>query len=118
MVINSITPVTPIVSGSFVSAINSLQPIGVHDNQVQGKQQQENGGLTFADMLKQIIDNVNTTSAQAATDATNLALGLINEDYLHNIMINAEKADLALRTMVSVRNKVMDAYTEIMRITV
>jgi len=114
-----INPITPI-SSKFVSAIEPLKSIrGDKINETQTQTQKENtGGLTFADMLKNIIDGVQTTSAQTKTDAFKLALGLADDSDLHNIEINAVKADLALRNMVSVRNKIMEAYTEIMRINV
>ena len=48
-------------------------------------------------------------------DAVALATG--KSDALHNITINAAKADLAITTVVSVRNKALEAYNEIMRIT-
>ena len=112
MMVGSVTSLSP----SFITAIESLKPVARHENQAQ-EAQQSGSGVTFTDMLKQLIDNANATSAQTKSDANNLALGLIDDAYLHNIMINAEKADLALRTFTSVRNKVMDAYTEVMRIT-
>jgi flagellar hook-basal body complex protein FliE len=39
-------------------------------------------------------------------------------DDIAGVMITAEKADIALRTMVQVRNKIIDAYQEIMRMQV
>jgi flagellar hook-basal body complex protein FliE len=37
---------------------------------------------------------------------------------LHGTMIELEKADIALRTMVSVRDKVIAAYEQVMNMTV
>jgi len=37
---------------------------------------------------------------------------------LHGTMIQLEKADIALRTMVSVRNKFIRAYEQIMNMTI
>jgi len=114
--INLITPISPISTGSFVSAIEALKPISLHeDNQAQ--EMQNSGGVTFADMLKSVIDNANATSAQANANANNLAWG-VTDTALHNIEIDALRADLALRTLTSVRNKVLEAYQEVMRITV
>lgn len=117
MAINPITPIRPMTS-SFVSAIEALKPVSTQNIQAEQEVQQESNGLSFAEMLKNLIDTVNVTSAQTAKDSANLALGLTNDSDLHNIMIDAQKADLAVKTMVSVRNKVMDAYSEIMRINV
>jgi len=106
-------------AGGYINAIQALKPItaiGAHDNK-QAPELTNSGGATFADMLKQLIDNVNVTGAQANANANNLAWG-VTDTALHNIEIDALKADLALRTLTSVRNKVLEAYQEIVRITV
>ena len=54
------------------------------------------------------------TEAATREDAYKLSIGEIDD--LHTVMINAAKADIALQTMVQLRNKILDAYTEIMRI--
>ena len=111
-----ITPIRPMGTGNFISAIDALRPINWHDNN-QSQAAEVSGGLTFADMLKQLIDNANVTSAQSRTNANNLSWGL-EDTALHNIEIDALKADLAFRSLTSVRNKVLEAYQEVMRITV
>ncbi len=72
-------------------------------------------GASFENMLKQSLDQIAQTESTVRQDAVKLATG--NTDALHSITINAAKADLAVQTMVTVRNKVLDAYNEIMRIT-
>ncbi len=37
---------------------------------------------------------------------------------LHNVLIEMERADLQFRTMVQVRNKLVEAYKEVMRMPV
>ena len=37
---------------------------------------------------------------------------------LHTVMLDLERADLGFRTMVQVRNKLLDAYKEVMRLPV
>ena len=116
-----ITPITPIASVASVASANSIEPLfRIGRNASVNHNQHETGktGFSFSDILKQMIDNVNATNAQTQTDSFNLAMGFTDLEDLHNIEINAMKADLALRTMTSVRNKVLEAYTEIMRITV
>ena len=39
-------------------------------------------------------------------------------DDLHTLMIETEKADLALQFTLQVRNKLLDAYNEIMRMQI
>ncbi len=71
--------------------------------------------VPFEDMLKEAVQQTVSTDAATKFDVINLVTG--NSDSPHNITINAAKADLAVHMMVSVRNKVLDAYNEIMRIT-
>jgi flagellar hook-basal body complex protein FliE len=46
-------------------------------------------------------------------DAYKLSIGEMDD--MHTMIINAAKADVALQTMVQLRNKFLDAYSEIMR---
>jgi flagellar hook-basal body complex protein FliE len=69
----------------------------------------------FESFLKDAVQQTMETDATTQIDAVNLTTG--NSDSPHSILINAAKADLAVQMLVSVRNKAMDAYNEIMRIT-
>jgi flagellar hook-basal body complex protein FliE len=71
--------------------------------------------VSFGDVLNNMIDQVNVTDQTSKQDMVNLATG--QTDDLHTVMMDSAKADLALQTLVQVRNKALDAYTEIMRIT-
>lgn len=73
----------------------------------------EQNGLGFKDIFQDVIDNVVKTEAATKVDAYNLSIG--NMDDLHTMTINAAKADVALQTMVQLRNKILDAYSEVMR---
>ncbi|MEI8217033.1 MAG: flagellar hook-basal body complex protein FliE [Eubacteriales bacterium] len=75
---------------------------------------EENNGVGFKDILNDVIGNVQSTEATVNQDTYNLATG--KTDDMHTIMINAAKADMALQTMVQLRNKIVEAYTEVMRI--
>jgi flagellar hook-basal body complex protein FliE len=69
----------------------------------------------FENLLKDAIQQTLDTDATTKIDTADLAMGI--SDSPHSITINAAKADLAVQMLVSVRNKAMDAYNEIMRIT-
>ncbi len=71
---------------------------------------------SFADTLNDAIQSVNTMQKQADVGMQNLATG--RTDNVAEVMITAEKADIALKLMVQVRNKIIDAYQEIMRMQV
>lgn len=69
----------------------------------------------FEDLLRQAVQSTMETDATVKTDALSLVAGGI--DAPHDITIDAAKADLAVQMLVAVRNKALDAYNEIMRIT-
>ena len=71
--------------------------------------------IPFGDILKDAIDNVVETEKAVKAGAIQIASG--DADALHTLTIDMAKADLALQTLVQIRNKALDAYNEIMRIT-
>lgn len=94
-------------------SIGQLTQVGSGSGQVNGS---DSSGTSFADYLKNAIGNVNDTISQAQNLQQQLATGQIDD--IHSVMIAAEKADLSLQFTLAIRNKVMDAYTEIMRMQV
>lgn len=67
---------------------------------------------SFADTLGQAIQAVDKTQLAADDQATKVANGGGN---LHEMSLALEKADVSMRLAVKVRNKLLDAYNEIMR---
>ena len=76
----------------------------------------QEAGKSFADTLTEAIGQVNELQKESDVKAQELATG--KTDDIAGVMLAAEKADIALRTMVQVRNKIIDAYQEIMRMQV
>ena len=72
-------------------------------------------GASFENMLQKSFSEIVDAESAVRGDVVKLSTG--SADALHNISINTAKADLAVQTMVTVRNKALDAYNEIMRIT-
>jgi flagellar hook-basal body complex protein FliE len=73
------------------------------------------GGISFADTLGEALGSVDKMQLQADDQAANVAGGGGN---LHEMSLALEKADVAMRLAVKVRNKLLDAYNEIMRMGV
>jgi flagellar hook-basal body complex protein FliE len=71
---------------------------------------------TFKLALKQAINDVNNLQNESAEKTELLAKGQI--DNLHDVMITGQKASITLQATVEVRNKVIEAYQEIMRMQV
>ncbi len=74
------------------------------------------GGADFSDMLKRSINAVNDTQQQAGKLATAFEAGDPNTD-LTQVMIALQKANVSFQAMTQVRNKLVDAYNEIMRMS-
>lgn len=83
--------------------------------QTQGKTT-EAPGESFAKSMDDAISKVNEMQKTADQKIEDLATG--KSSNLHETMIAVEKADIALRLMVQVRNKMIDAYQEVMKMQV
>lgn len=99
--INSISLMSP----TQVTEATNSQPI----NSSQAQQQ-------FADTLKDAIAKVNDQQIQSDV-ATNKLINGENIE-LHEVMIASQKASVTLNTTIEIRNKVVEAYQEIMRMSV
>lgn len=89
------------------------------NNVSESKTQQSSSsiaGESFADSLKKAVNTVDALQKDADVKMQELATG--KSQNIHETMIAAEKADIALKLMVQVRNKIIDAYQEIMKMQV
>ena len=80
-----------------------------------GEEKKEGGG--FAAALKSSIAEVNKMQQTADAAVTALATG-DNKVSMHETMIAMEQADVSFRMMMQVRNKIVEAYQEILRMQV
>ncbi len=83
------------------------------ETQIQNPQNQSNVTNGFSNVLNQAIENVKESQQAADQSAQSLLMG--QSDDLHNVMIQAEKAALALELTVQVTSRAINAYNEIMR---
>ncbi len=70
----------------------------------------------FRSMLEDAMKNVQQTNEVKEQDSLLLATGDVDD--IAAININAEKAEVAMQMLVQMRNKLLDAYQEIMRINI
>lgn len=71
----------------------------------------------FAEMLKQGIDNVNSVQQTASANTAAYERG-DSEMSLTQVMVSLQKSDVSFKAAVEVRNKMIDAYHEVMRMSV
>lgn len=81
-----------------------------------GREDSGNKGDAFKDVLGATLKNVNDSLMGAEKITQDFVLGKDVE--LHQVIIAGEQASLALQMTVQIRNKVIEAYQEIMRMQV
>jgi flagellar hook-basal body complex protein FliE len=74
------------------------------------------GGKSFGDILLESIQEADRLQGSADAAIQELAAG--RRDDVAGVMTAVEKADLAFRTLMGVRNKLVDAYDELMRLRI
>ncbi len=70
----------------------------------------------FKAFLTEALEKVNQQQIYSEQMTQQLALGQVEN--LHDVMIAAEQASVSLQMVVQVRNKVVEAYQEIMRMQI
>jgi flagellar hook-basal body complex protein FliE len=82
-----------------------------------GRAQPTSGDQTsFADTLKEAVGTVNQLQKDSDKKMQELATGKTSN--IPEVMMAAEKADIALRMMVQMRNKMIEAYQDVMKMQV
>ena len=89
---------------SVPGAGGGAKPSGLHD------------GIPFKSMFETALQNVEETNAARQQDTMALVLGEVDD--LAAVNNNSVRAELAFQMMVQMRNRVLDAYQEIMRLNV
>ncbi len=75
------------------------------------------GTPDFATLMKDSVDRIAAMQNQASALASAYETGDKSVD-LTRVMLEVQKADLAFRAMTQVRNKLVDAYTQVMNMSV
>lgn len=74
-------------------------------------------GSDFGALLKESVAKVDAAKQTAAAAAADFEAGAPGAD-LTDVMLKVQKADLSFRAMTEVRNKLVNAYQEIMNMPV
>jgi flagellar hook-basal body complex protein FliE len=96
--------INPLNSGSVIDSISPFKD----DDKKKEK--------SFSQILSQSLENAKQTEKN--NKEANIELLSGEDNSLHDTMIEAEKAELALELTIQIRNKVIDAYNEVMRMQV
>ena len=80
------------------------------------EEKRSNDQKSFAQTLEQFVTDVNSLQNKADVSIEKLATGEISD--VHQVMKAVEEANIAMEFMLEIRNKIIDAYQEIMRMSV
>ncbi|MCE5249594.1 flagellar hook-basal body complex protein FliE [bacterium] len=98
------TPITR-VGGQGIAPLKPLADGKVKD-----------GDASFAGTLEKFVNDVNSLQNRADESIEKLATGEISD--VHQVMIAVEEANTAMEFMLEIRNKIIEAYQEVMRMPV
>lgn len=94
-----------------ISKIGLLNPTDNLLGQSSKKQIGEGSGISFADMLKNSLQDMNQEQQSSQQAMSDLSTGDVKD--LHQAAIAISKAELNMKLMLEVRNKAISAYKEI-----
>ncbi len=97
-----------------VKGIDGILPQGIEQKQL-GRSTSP-GAPDFGAVLRESLGEVNQLQAKADEAVEALATG--KGISLHETMIGLEKADLSFRLVMEVRNKIVEAYREVLRMQI
>ena len=101
----NLNPLTPNIMHLF-----NNEPISTGTNRRAGSDS------SFADIMTETLRTA--SEADAIDKGSTLGLLTGESDDLSGILIDAQKAELSLQLALQIRNKVIDAYNEILRMSV
>lgn len=95
--------------------MDSISPIQTPFIQSQSipKPAAENKTEGFGEIFKQALEDVNSAQNKSDKLTNDLVTGKVED--VSEVMIAAQKASLSLQMTVQVRNKMVEAYQEVMR---
>lgn len=96
-----------------IQRLNALLSLEPTLQKPEATAQANQGGESFAQILDKALQKVEADQQTAGEMVTKLATGEIND--IAQVMIASERANLSLGMAIQVRNKVIEAYQEIMR---
>jgi flagellar hook-basal body complex protein FliE len=98
----------------MISPISSIAPVGLAPEVAAPGPAAEPGA--FGSVLSEAIRRVEGDRAESRASVERFLAGEPEE--IHHLVLNAQKAELSFELFLQVRNKVVQAYQEIMRMPV
>ncbi|WP_419962560.1 flagellar hook-basal body complex protein FliE [Psychrobacillus sp. BM2] len=99
-----------------IESVSLFNPTQINPVSTTSKLSPAEAQADFGDFLKTAIQSVNEN--QKASDVATEKLINGGDIELHDVMIASQKASITLNATLEIRNKVVEAYQEIMRMQV
>ena len=100
-------------ASAVASQVASLLGQTAREGAPAGSAAAEGAQLPFADVLARMVASANERSAEAGAAGAAFARGAVDD--IHGTMIAMKKADIETKLVVSVRNKLLDAWNDLWR---
>ncbi|NLK94071.1 MAG: flagellar hook-basal body complex protein FliE [Clostridiales bacterium] len=98
---------------SYVPSESIFQANFGSDKVEKDKSTESNGGVSFADTLKSSLDSINNKQIEAEKATETFIKG--GDADIAEVMLAGEEAKISLQYAVQVRNKLLSAYDEIIK---
>ncbi len=98
------------------AAPEGIRPIEGTASATQAGEAAGAGGLSFESLLGDAIHEANQADYVASQKTQALAAGAIDD--IHGTMISVKEADISMKLVGTVRNKILDAFQELWKTSV
>jgi flagellar hook-basal body complex protein FliE len=105
----------PIPAAAAANAYAALARMGEQTKGLAGDAAAQGGGPDFGAMLKDAMDGVTAAGHKSDVQANAVAMGKAN---MIDVVTAVAESETAVQAMVSVRDKVIAAYEEILRMPI
>jgi flagellar hook-basal body complex protein FliE len=105
----------PIPAAAAANAYAALARMGEQTKGLAGDAAAQEGGPNFGAMLKDAVDGVIAAGHKSDVQANAVAMGKAN---MIDVVTAVAESETAVQAMVSVRDKVIAAYEEILRMPI
>ena len=96
--------------------INAAERARLDVGSLKDRATPEKSSTAFGDILGDAINQVNSLQSQAGEEVQRVMTGETTD--IHTAMIAVQQADVSFQMMMQVRNKLVSAYQEIMKLQV
>ena len=109
-------PLAPVGSGALPIDTSNVGGENLVSRLQGGTRTDSGSGIPFADLLKDAVASANHASAVAERKTQDFASGAVDD--IHGTMIAVKQADIELKLVANVRNKLVEAFNDLWRMNI